>query len=72
MSIPTKLPNFNLEIFTPNNIIIKDDFDDIVGECGLWIAQERLYHGKLPFYSWELFNKIKKRHRIVEDEHVYL
>lgn len=68
--IPTKMDDFELEFTTIETI--HDDFDDIVGECGLWITQERLIQGEanVPHYDWELFSKIKIRNLKIlpEDE----
>lgn len=72
MSSSEKMPDFTIKIETINIIPIKDNLDDVVGECGLWIAQERRIQINLPEYTWDCFDKIKKRYAVVEDEDVYV
>ena len=60
--IPKKLIG-NVEFSVDYPILFVDDFDDIQEECNLWITQERALFGKdkIPDYTWDLFDKIKKR-----------
>ena len=63
------MAKFPLEIYEQNTIIVNDDFDNIIGDSGLWIEQERRMFGKdnLPFYSWSIFDKIKKRSLLINE-----
>ena len=70
MGIPTKMNNFELQLAPTLRIVIEDEFEDILEECSLWIAQEQNKYGedKLPKYTWELFDNIKKVYAINIDE----
>ena len=68
--IPVRMDGVSID--TKVRIDIIDDFDDIVGECGLWITQEQHMLDtmgiKTPEYTWSIFDKIKKRHTITNEE----
>lgn len=62
MTYNKSMGKFEIEIYHPEKVLVIDDFDDILEETGIWIAEEQQIHGDiLPEYTWELFDMIRAR-----------